>query len=362
MPIYLLHHVNDSCQLKCKHCFLSNDSQNELATNKFDNYLNNFGKGIIFVGISGGEPFLRDDIADIVKKYHTLSGVEAIRIITNGFLTEKVLAGVNEILKFYDKRLTLEISIDGSKKMHDSIRGVIGSYDRAISTFRKLAEIEKKYPNFSRNINITVSAANQDVVLQLYRNLKEKENIQNISITLTRGRTNVPGMTKVNPKLYREISEEIENDILNRRLKGYTSFFGLLVNCQNILARKDVIKTIEDGKVTKKCYAGKLSGVIYSDGSMCACEPLNEKISSIQSTKADIHWRNWKIPKRNCSCTHECFLTVNILFNIYMWPQMFFLMLKMVLLDIVRFAFNVKTNWNDEVKRQNIQKKYWINS
>ncbi len=88
---------------------------------------------------TGGEPFLREDLADIVRIFTGRLSVQDITIPTNGTYTQRVERFVDEVREFYSGRLTIGISLDGTEEVHDQIRGR-GIYRKATKTFSMLRE------------------------------------------------------------------------------------------------------------------------------------------------------------------------------------------------------------------------------
>jgi len=85
------------------------------------------------INLTGGEPFLRDDLPEIV--YYVKSACPASKIIisTNGLQPSRIGLLLREVLK-YDPKVGVGISVDGVGKMHDAMRGVKGAFDKAMKT------------------------------------------------------------------------------------------------------------------------------------------------------------------------------------------------------------------------------------
>src|SRR4030095_6644295 len=77
---------------------------------------------------------------------------------TRGWLGEKTVALVEKTLQRGVGRLMTTISIDGPKEMHESLRGLPGSWDRGIETFRRLRGIKRA--NFQTVIGMTLMEKN----------------------------------------------------------------------------------------------------------------------------------------------------------------------------------------------------------
>ncbi len=99
-PLWLLAEVTYRCPLHCAFCYNATDydkhAQNELTTEQWIQALRDARKmGAIQLGISGGEPLLRNDIEDIVIEGRKLGFYS--NLITSGVgLTEKRLKAFKE--------------------------------------------------------------------------------------------------------------------------------------------------------------------------------------------------------------------------------------------------------------------------
>src|SRR3990172_12550996 len=84
-----------------------------------------------FCNITGGEPFLRDDIEEIVYNLKRKSG--RIVISTNGYYTEKII----KIVKKY-RDIGIRVSIEGLPAINDGLRGLKDCYDHGLRTLLEL--------------------------------------------------------------------------------------------------------------------------------------------------------------------------------------------------------------------------------
>ena len=85
------------------------------------------------VNISGGEPFLRDDLLEIIKNVKIACPKAKINISTNGFLTSKIKEVLPEIKKIH-KNISISISIDGIGAMHEKVRRVPHAWEKVLET------------------------------------------------------------------------------------------------------------------------------------------------------------------------------------------------------------------------------------
>jgi MoaA/NifB/PqqE/SkfB family radical SAM enzyme len=119
-----------------------------------------------FCNITGGEPFLRDDIADIIAILREKS--KRIVISTNGYFTEKIL---DTLRKFKD--VGVRISLEGFPATNDKLRGIKDGFDHGLRTLIELHSLGIKDIGFG----ITVSDHNALDLIELYR-LSEAMNLE----------------------------------------------------------------------------------------------------------------------------------------------------------------------------------------
>jgi MoaA/NifB/PqqE/SkfB family radical SAM enzyme len=113
--------------------------------------------GLKFINITGGEPFIRQDIAEIIEVIRPKT--KRIVISTNGFFTERIV----ELCKKYPD-LGIRISIEGLQETNDAIRGIPGGFDRGFSTLRILQKMGIK----DLGLAMTVQDMNCKDLIPLY--------------------------------------------------------------------------------------------------------------------------------------------------------------------------------------------------
>lgn len=171
-PYDVLLKISSACNLKCKHCFyytLQNkfNSRNDFSPEELMQLIEFFIEklNIIKFTITGGEPFLRKDIFQILKY---LKGKNvSIQIQTNATLiTEKMAKELDKILD--PKVDTIQISLDGVKpETNDEIRGE-GSFKKIVKGIKYLSE-----HNIYTIIAYTLTSVNIDELPDLYKLCKD---------------------------------------------------------------------------------------------------------------------------------------------------------------------------------------------
>ena len=102
-------------------------------------YYKRLPKTLRDINVSGGEPFLRQDLVELVKILHETCPKARIIISTNGYLSDLIKEKMREILKVAPSA-GVGVSIDGISEMHDRIRGIPGGFNLATRTVKLLRE------------------------------------------------------------------------------------------------------------------------------------------------------------------------------------------------------------------------------
>ena len=111
-----------------------------------------------FTNITGGEPFIREDLKEIVRELYKKS--DRIVISTNGFFTDRIIDLCKEF-----PNVGIRISIEGLEETNNKIRGLDDGFNRGYSTLKKLVEMEHPDVGFG----MTVQDANAKDLVPLYK-------------------------------------------------------------------------------------------------------------------------------------------------------------------------------------------------
>jgi MoaA/NifB/PqqE/SkfB family radical SAM enzyme len=116
-------------------------------------------EGLSFINITGGEPFLRQDIEEIVEK--ALTKTKRLVISSNGYFTDKVI----KLFGRFGNRVGIRISIEGLPAANDELRGIKDGFDHGMRTLTTLQGMGITDIGFG----MTVSDRNADDMIELYR-------------------------------------------------------------------------------------------------------------------------------------------------------------------------------------------------
>jgi Fe-coproporphyrin III synthase len=337
-PVYLILFVTGRCNADCKMCFKWEDRpnpKNELSLAEIDKISSKFGD-VLQLTLSGGEPFLRDDIPEIAENFYRNNGARFITIPTNASFPERIESNVNEILKRCPHALlNIGLSLDGIGDAHDALRGLNGSFDKVLDTYTRLKIIRKKHNNLCLKVTTVLSSFNSEKIDEVLRFVKENMDIDSHEIVLARGNTRFKEAKEVMPtsyeRLIRIFSMNARENLRKRKYQFSSLFCGIYEQMNKL-----IVETIRKKMMLLPCLAGKRLIEIYEDGTVKPCEILhtlplgiNSSMGNLRDSDYDINkiLRSNKsqeilrhIKKSRCFCTFECALLTNIIFNPRAYP------------------------------------------
>lgn len=203
--------ITYKCNARCEMCSIwQNKNQADLSLKSFDN----LNKDLRYINISGGEPFLRKDLLQIIKKIRENCPGANLIISSNGFNSDLIARQAQEILKIYSG-IGIRISIDGVGKIHDEIRGVSGIYNQAVDSLNKLKKIGVK----NLGIGFTIMDKNVNEIKKVF-DLAEDLDVQ---FSVSAVQNSQIYFNKLNNRITfkKEISDSLDY-IIKKQLKSWS--------------------------------------------------------------------------------------------------------------------------------------------
>lgn len=325
-PFQVTHFVTSRCNARCNHCFYwkkLNKEKNELTLDeikKISRSMPNF----FSLMLTGGEPFLREDLSEIALAYYKNNKIKNLSMPTNGLLPDKVYASAKRILDscpgiFY----TVSISLDGLNGDHDKSRGVKGAFEKVKETYARLSELKKSYKNFNVDFLTAVTTLNEHKLKEIYGYIKNNFKTEVIMIML-RGNPKNPDLKGVSPETFEYVKEMQRDKFKDLGSFNHPKFKLFIRKRMHNLRHELILRTARENRYFIPCYAGVLDAVIYEGGDVFPCELLDMKMGNLREFGYDFKklWNSGEaqdvrdhIRKTKCFCTHECANRTNILFN-----------------------------------------------
>ena len=143
------------------HCYMCNTWQNpsEPCEEFKPGLISKLPDNLSFINITGGEPFLRDDIEEIISA--ALPKTKRLVISTNGYFTDRIAHAARR----FGNQIGLRISLEGLPVANDELRGIEGGFDHGLRTLLMLHALNLTDIGFG----MTVSDRNADDMIELYR-------------------------------------------------------------------------------------------------------------------------------------------------------------------------------------------------
>jgi MoaA/NifB/PqqE/SkfB family radical SAM enzyme len=316
-PPFFILFINSTCNLRCEHCFYwrNLNRHDDLRLEEIFSLSHELGR-IENLNISGGEPFIREDIAEVCHHFIRQNRVEQIYIPTNAYFTDKIVQATSSILQEPSLRiLAIEISLDGTANFHNRLRGSEVSFQKAMETYDALAVLQKSDARLRIHAVSTVSDANIQEVRELTKYLYDRcPAIDHHDLALIRGDRKNPSLHAPSLPEYQELTSYLRR-IWAPREKGR---FGGIVEP---LLHWSKTRTVEKQRQVIPCRAGILSGVVFANGDVGFCESLaplgnlrEKSFREIWNSEEAGELRN-AIKRKECYCTNEIFMWPSIVFQ-----------------------------------------------
>jgi len=262
---YLFWECTLRCNLRCTHCGSSCEATtplDELTTAEImgvlDTIHEDYDTTRMVVAITGGEPLLRPDLYDVMRKMNRFG-------MTTGIVTNATVLTRERAQKLIDAGIgTTSISLDGPEEPHDLVRGK-GSFAKTVAGMRTAAEVGVPVVEA-----ITcVRAANVHRLAEVERLVRENGASSWRLITIDRmGRGGNPELW-LGPAQVREMLDFIEDR--RRALAQAGDRFDIRYSCGGFLGvRREFTVRPGDGQ----CFAGLCIASILCDGQVSACPSL----------------------------------------------------------------------------------------
>jgi Fe-coproporphyrin III synthase len=141
------------CNLRCTGCDAwQHEKTEELTADQWAGVFRQL-RFLDIIKMIGGEPFVRDDLADVIGAIRREVNPFIVQLVTNATMTDRVVG-------FAERHawpgLHMRVSLDGLAETHDRSRGVPGTFDRVMETLRGLSQARRK-KRFQLAVNFTLT-------------------------------------------------------------------------------------------------------------------------------------------------------------------------------------------------------------
>jgi MoaA/NifB/PqqE/SkfB family radical SAM enzyme len=330
-PAYLVLFVTNNCNASCLHCFYwermleRRGREKEMTMVEYESLSRQLGF-VEKLSLTGGEPFLRDDLHMIAALFCRNNYVKEIGITTNGILSNKIFDTARMILELCpDVKLGICLGVDGLEKTHDRLRGVDGAFGSVINSYNMLKGLKDKYSRFSVSLNFTLTNSNQDDFIPLYDFVKQyMPECWPLTFSLLRkaagdgaiiGKARTPELEVPDLDKIKSLAKMILKDLKKENKPSFDSalnevYFGHILS---ILINK---------KQGIPCLAADIYAVIDEIANVYFCD-YRSRIGNLRKNGFREIWlsdeaksQRAKIKSRECFCYHSFFQDLNIKYQL----------------------------------------------
>lgn len=284
LPVSLTVSLTYRCNSRCRTCNIYTKKSSELSLDEYEKIFRSIGKSPYWITFSGGEPFLREDIAEISRSAYKNCGPKIINIPSNGLLSDRIEKSVREILDSCpDSNLIINLSVDGIGERHDEIRGVKGCFDKVMKTYDRLKAIKNE--KLTVGIHTVISGYNVKEIPSLYSWIK-KLNPDSYITEIAEERVELGTIgTGITPSLhdYSEAIDFISNEMKEWELKGIAKITRLFRTRYYQMVKK----ILKEKREVIPCYAAIASCQISPDGEVWDCCIKADSMGSLKDTEYD---------------------------------------------------------------------------
>ncbi|MCC6390278.1 MAG: radical SAM protein [Bryobacterales bacterium] len=318
--------VTSRCNSLCRTCFYFDklNSKDDLTFGQIRR-ISETAPPFEKLWLSGGEPFLRDELPEIVALFARNNRVANINLPTNGLLQDRIFRSVDRMLTLAPNvSIDLNFSLDGLANTHDAIRGVPNNFRRTLETIREADKRYSNVPRLRRNVLTVITRENYTEIVELGLRLATEAKLSGQYFEIVRGETPDADLKR----LQREDVAALHRQLMPfhrhyaRKLFAHlppgVRQFAAMYYLGNLRLHFDLHESCLDRprKWPMPCTAGETTIVIDHNGRFRACE-MREIVGNLADYEFDIPAALASsamgeeveaIRNANCWCTHSCFI------------------------------------------------------
>jgi len=342
-PGYLILFLTHRCNANCGHCFdheqrTSISKDDELTLDQIRELGSNLGK-IAHLSLTGGEPFLREDLPEIVEALYNQGGVRSFSISTNGSFPDRIKKIVPKIMTLAPgARIILTLSYDGTGSEHDRLRGLNGLFAKTEASYQQLVRIRQWQPRLYIHGCMTLTNANSNSILDTVDFLESKK-FDQIELNMLRGKPADSAIKAVPSAIYHRVmgaaKQANKKDGINL---GLSWVFKLL---DRVLF--DIVHQSDRPWPCGTCVAGSKLLVIHANGNVLPCEMLNSvrpelaaeyndfilgnitdqkgDLTSVMKSDNSLRIKDL-IRESQCHCSFECGIMATLAYRPWYLPRL----------------------------------------
>lgn len=287
LPFSLVVSISYRCNSKCKTCDVWRKPNDDMTLEEWTKTFQNIGRGPIYLTFTGGEPFQRKDLPEMIIAGYTHCRPDYITVPTNGILTQRIVEGVDRICEAAKQsRIGINLSLDGIGTEHDEIRMVPGNWERSMKTWAALKELQKKHKNLVLSIHTVISQFNIKRFREIYGGLQElKPDSYITEVAEERVELDTVGMD-ITPMAeeYGPVADFLSAHAQSAPARGFARVTQSFRAQYYQLAKRTLFEQTQ----AIPCFAGWASGHIAPNGDVWSCCIRAQPVGNVRRTNYDL--------------------------------------------------------------------------
>ena len=270
LPFSLVVSASFRCNSRCKTCGVWSKPGDEMTLEEWDRVFAKLGRGPVYLTFTGGEPFLRQDLADMVLSAYRHCRPSVVTIPTNGLLTQRIADQAERMAAGAPgASIGINLSLDGVGQEHDEIRQVPGNWNKALETWQALKSLQQRHKNLVLTTHTVVSRFNLGRFFEIYAGLGFLEPDSYITeVAEERVELDTLGWT-ITPAAedYAPVADFLSRQARQRPAQGLARVTQAFRAEYYQLAKR----VLTEQRQVIPCYAGWASGHIAPNGDVWSC-------------------------------------------------------------------------------------------
>lgn len=275
-PFKIILALTERCDCRCVVCSIWRKPKGaELAPDEVGRMLA-AAPWIRWVNLTGGEPFLREDLVEVVTEVvRALPRLAVLDFPTTGQRTERILESVARIAALGVPRFYVSLSLEGPPELHDRLRGRPGAFEALCRTWAGL----RRMPGVTTFLGMTLSDQNADQV--------------DAALAAVAERVPGTGLDDLHVNVFTRSGHYYDNlaapvappaalsDVLQRllRRRGRSLHPAHLLEAAYLRLLPEHLRT---GRSPVPCRSGSASVFVAADGSVYPCTVYDRRLGNVR--------------------------------------------------------------------------------
>jgi MoaA/NifB/PqqE/SkfB family radical SAM enzyme len=302
--------VTYNCPSRCKTCDIWQKHVDDLSLDEYGRIFPTLEKVPVWVTISGGDQFIRKDLAEIVALIRRQIEPGIINIPMNGVIEGRIFELLPKVAEAsVGSQLVLNLSVDEIGEAHDELRGAPGNWEKLLRVAALIRDLKASYDHVVLGVHTVVSRFNVARIPAIEREARAVFKPDSYITEVAENRVELKTIDKeISPTNddYRRAVAHLKNTIKAHRSNNPVA---RLVESLRLEYYDLAAQILEEKRQVIDCYAGWASAHLAPDGNLWGCCTRAESLGNLRDFDYDFR-TVWLGPQANAFREsvrrHEC--------------------------------------------------------